>query len=124
MAIAVVSGASCVCTFGTAPGSLVVTDVKAMCGGKPQATIQDTMIPTFGMCTSMANPAVATATTAAMGVLTPQPCQFSAAGVWTGGGTKCMCGGKPALTNDATIHCVTGQGTVSVVNPGQSTVMI
>ena len=78
MGFAVCNGAICQCTFGTVPCTLVVTsNQKTLAGGIPMATIKDYQIPnlsTFGMCQSLMNPTVAAATSAAMGVLTPQPC--------------------------------------------------
>ena len=72
-------------------------------GGKPVASIADaapmTNITPCGMCTSMANPAVAAATAAALGVLTPQPCVPVPAGTWVCPGTIRV-GGKPILTSD------------------------
>ena len=70
MGVVVVSGASCSCPFGTAVCTLQVTSqLNCMADGKPIATIQDvqpgTNLATFGMCSSLANPAVAAATAAA-----------------------------------------------------------
>ena len=84
MAEIVVAGASAVCSFGTAPGTICGgSQTACMAGGKPAAIIQDAQpssITPFGMCTSLANPQVAAATAAAMGVLTPQPCVLVPAG--------------------------------------------
>jgi hypothetical protein len=77
-----------------------------------------TNIPTFGMCQSMANPTVASATAAAMGVLTPMPCIPVIAAPWTPGGqVKVM--NMPALINNAKCMCNWG-GQISVVNPSGS----
>ena len=82
----VVTGASAMCSFGTAPGTVNATSqTVCMVEGKPAATIQDCQsanITPFGMCVSMANPQVAAATAAALGVLTPQPCMLVPAGTW------------------------------------------
>ena len=125
MGIPVVVGATCLCTMGTAPGQVNPTNQMSIrVGGKPVASIADaapmTNVMPCGMCTSMANPTVAAATAAAMGVLTPQPCIPSPAGVWNCPGTVRV-GGKPVLTNNATLICVYG-GTISIQNPGQTTV--
>ena len=74
MSFPVVSGASVMCTMGMSPGQLIATSqTSILMGGKPVATIQDvapnTNVTPCGMCTSMANPAVAAATAAALGVL-------------------------------------------------------
>ena len=129
MAADVTSGASLMCTFGTAPGNLTVTSqMKAFAQGSPMATITDISlganISPFGMCTSMANPAVASATAAALGVLTPQPCTMIPAGTWVPGKPKVMIGGQPCLANDCQLHCSIGQGVISILNPGQTKVII
>lgn len=68
----VTNGALLACTFGTGCSPLGVAPA-----GRP-ATIKDcasySNIRPFGMCQSIGNPAVMGATTAAMGVFTPQPC--------------------------------------------------
>ena len=75
----VTQGASLLCSFGTGPCSYSVLPVNCtQAGNMAAATIQDKApfvnIPGFIMCTSLANPAVAAATSAALGVLTPQAC--------------------------------------------------
>ena len=69
----VTNGAMLQCSFGTTPCSLAVSDpTRPQCGNMLVATIQDNTpanIPTFGMCQSIANPQVQTATSAAMGTL-------------------------------------------------------
>ncbi len=72
-------GAMMMCTFGMAPSSLVVLPVnRVMTNEMPDANIMDHIpmvnIMPFGMCMSVANPTVAAATAAALGVLTPMPC--------------------------------------------------
>lgn len=125
MAIPVVSGASLACTMGTAPGRLTVTSQTAVIfGGAPAATIQDSApianLAPFGLCSSPANPVVASATAAALGVLTPMPCIPAPIGTW-------LCdtpilGGVPSLSNGASLQCAYGGG-ISVAFPGQSTVL-
>ena len=77
MANPVVQTAVCTCPFGVAPAVLTVTSQQTVTVCKlPAATIQDgTManVPTFGMCSNPANPAVAAATAAALGVPPPPP---------------------------------------------------
>lgn len=129
MALAVVTGAVCRCTFGTAPGALRVTSQSAcLAAGKPVATVQDMQpyvnIPAFGMCTSLLNPAVASATAAALGVLTPQPCAFAPAGIWGPVNTRVLVCGKPCLTTQAVINCAAGMGTVKICSPGQQKMMV
>jgi hypothetical protein len=92
---------------------------------KPVGNITDVSgtinISPFGMCSSLANPAVAAATAAALGVLTPQPCLPQPIS-WTQSGTAIMIGGKPCLTQECQCQCSFG-GTISVVDPGQKTVI-
>ena len=125
MATAVVSGASVQCTMGMAPGQLLVTSqATVLAGGMPTATVTDaapmTNVTPCGMCTSLANPQVAAATAAALGVLTPMPCVPVPVGIWTCAGTP-LIGGKPALSTDATLTCSYG-GSIRVVSPGQTIV--
>ena len=80
-----------------------------------------TNIGSCGLCRSLMNPAVASATAAAMGVLTPQPCVPVPAGTWICT-SKVSIMGKPLLTTDGKIACAYG-GNISIVNPGQQTVI-
>ena len=109
------------CSFGLAPSTLSVLPLaRVMIEGKPAAAITDAVpmlnIPPFGMCTSMANPQVLAATTAALGVLTPMPC-LPVTTPWVGGATTTLIGGKPALTLGATCTCAFG-GSIQILNPG------
>lgn len=128
MGVLVVAGAVMQCPFGAAPATLGVTSqATVLAEGKPAATIQDCApminIPGFGMCSSLANPQVAAATAAALGVLTPQPCIPAVAGTWIPTQIKCLAGGKPCLLNNAKAICSYG-GQISIINAGQKTVMI
>lgn len=125
MGTVVVSGAKVKCPFGTSPSCLAVgSNSGCLAGSKPIATITDVNISSFGMCSSMTNPQVAAATAAAMGVLTPQPCGFVPAGVWSTARAGILIDGKPILTNDATIICALGMGTISLIDPGQAEVVV
>ena len=122
----VVNGAMIACPMGL-PGmaTLSVLPTSMVQGtNQPVATIQDmvpmTNIATFGMCTSLANPQVAAATSAALGVLTPQPCIPAIAGPWSPGSSTVSVGGIPALTSDSTCTCMWA-GTISITQPGQMT---
>jgi hypothetical protein len=85
----VVNGAQLMCSFGTSPSSLVVLLNRTVADNQPEATIQDYIpmvnIMPFGMCMTPTNPQVAAATTAALGVLTPQPCIPATSTPWTPG---------------------------------------
>jgi hypothetical protein len=118
----VTATAMLMCSFGMAPASLNVMPVsRVMIEGKPAATVADMIpgmnIPPFGMCTSLANPTVASATSAALGVLTPMPCVPVPAGPWKPGALRTAIGGKPALTLGSTCQCAWG-GVINVTFPG------
>jgi uncharacterized Zn-binding protein involved in type VI secretion len=100
------------CSFGVAPASLIVERPTVLIEGKPAAAITDSElvnIPTFGMCMSLANPEVAAATTAALGVLTPMPC-VPVLSPWQPGDPTVLISGIPALT--AGCQCLCGYGGV------------
>ncbi len=127
LGLAVCSGAVCQCSFGTAPCSLNVTSqTKFLMNNMPVATIMDNKpmnISGFGMCTSMANPAVASATAAALGVLTPQPCMPVIASPWVPGVPTCLLGGNPALNNSSKVMCNWG-GIIQITNPSQQKIQV
>ena len=124
MGVMVVSGAVLQCPFGMAPSNLNVTSQSTcIVSGQPAATIQDAQgtvnIQPFGMCTSLANPQVAAATAAALGVLTPQPCMPQTSGMWIPTSPTTMIDGKPCLTSDCKVICGNGMGTIQITSPGQ-----
>ncbi|MDH4148004.1 MAG: DUF4280 domain-containing protein [Acidimicrobiia bacterium] len=127
MGLPVTMGAGLLCSFGVAPSSLVVAPkAKVLMENKPAASIMDmipgTNIPPFGMCTSLANPQVAAATSAAMGVLTPMPCTPTPLGPWKPGSPTVLAGGFPALTNSSMCNCAFG-GVITITMPGQTKAM-
>lgn len=112
------------CSFGVAPASLIVlpTD-NVMIEGRPAANITCSTIinvPTFGMCTSLANPEVATATAAALGVLTPMPC-VPVLTPWVSASTT-LIGGSPAVVAGSMCQCAYG-GVVEIMFPGTTMTM-
>ena len=112
MANPVVQTAVCACPFGAAPAVLTVTGQQTvLMGGMPAATILDgaplTNIPTFGMCSNPANPTVASATAAALGVLTPMPC-VPATMSWAPGCPTVLACGRPLLNNSSKLICSYG----------------
>jgi hypothetical protein len=128
MAIQVVSGATLMCSFGVAPSALNVLPLnRTMTGGPPAANIMDNKpivnIPPFGMCTSLANPTVAAATAAALGVLTPMPCMPVIPAPWVPGSPTVLIGNMPALNNSSKCMCAWA-GVISIVVPGQFQTMI
>lgn len=114
------------CSFGMAPSTLNVLPMNKTFAGAPAATIMDcnpmVNIPPFGMCMSIANPTVAAATAAALGVLTPMPC-IPVTVPWVPGSPTCMIGGMPALNNTSTCMCSWG-GVIQIGFPGQVTTSI
>ena len=129
MAIQVCMGATLQCTFGAAPSSLVVIPKgpPVTATGPLAATIMDHIplanIMPFGLCSSLANPTVATATTAALGVLTPMPCIPATVAPWVPGSPKVLINNSPALNNTSKCNCMWA-GIISVVSPGQTAVQI
>jgi uncharacterized Zn-binding protein involved in type VI secretion len=113
-------GALVLCSFGLAPASLIVLPTaRVMVEGTPAANItcsEPPNIPTFGMCSSLANPEVAAATAAALGVLTPMPC-VPALTPWVPGSPTVTVGGMPALVSGNTCQCAFG-GVVQIAFPG------
>jgi len=93
----------------------------------PFANIMDNKpmvnIAPFGMCMSMANPQVAAATAAALGVLTPQPCIPNTAAPWAPGSPTVLVGNMPALNESSKLMCNWG-GVISITFPGQTQTMI
>ncbi|RKH00125.1 DUF4280 domain-containing protein [Corallococcus carmarthensis] len=122
MGIQVVSGALLQCSFGLAPSTLSVPPVNQVNATAPAATIMDNIpgmnVPPFGMCQSLANPAVAAATAAAMGALTPMPCMPVTVAPWAPGSPTVLIKGKPALTDKSMCNCAYG-GIIKINVAGQ-----
>ena len=129
MGKAVVTGAVLQCSMGASPGSLTVVPPGGRVNANQlaMATVMDfaptTNIAPFGMCTTLSNPQVASATSAAQGVLTPQPCIPVTTAPWTPGSAKVTIGGMPALTDSSTCMCMWG-GTITIKNAGATTVEV
>lgn len=128
MPMQVVNGAQLMCSCGVAPSILVVLPVnRVICGNQPAANIMDHIpmenIMPFGMCISIANPEVAAATAAALGVLTPQPCIPATISPWTPGALTDLIANQPALDNSSICMCMWA-GVITVADPGQTTTMI
>lgn len=122
MAEMVCAGAQLACSMGSTPSQFVPTPRAATAGGAIIGTVADfkpvTNIPPFGMCQSLANPQVASATSAANGVLTPQPCIPLIPSPWAPGSVSTTVQGQPALLNTSSTACQWG-GKISVGSPGQ-----
>ena len=127
MALQVCLGAALQCSFGAAPSSLIVLPANRVLTGTPAANIMDNKaivnVPPFGMCSSMANPTVASATAAALGVLTPMPCVPVTPAPWVPGAPTVLIAEMPALDNSCKLMCAWG-GVIQITAPGQATVEI
>ena len=128
MALAAAMTASTMCTFGAAPGTLMVIPVAMVMGstgpmssfmdGKPFANV----LP-FGVCMSLGNPAVAAATAAALGALTPMPCTPMTPMPWMPGKPTVLIGNFPLLDQMSKLTCMFG-GVISIVVPGQTAAIV
>lgn len=121
-------GAQMMCTFGMMPSNLVVLPInRTLTSQVPDANIMDHIpmvnIMPFGMCMSIANPAVAGATAAALGVLTPMPCIPATVSPWTPGAITVLLGNQPTLDNISMLNCMWA-GVITFVTPGEFTVMV
>jgi hypothetical protein len=128
MPMQVCMGAMMQCSFGMAPSSLVVLPTnKVFTSYVPDANIMDhiplTNIMPFGMCMSPANPVVAAATAAALGVLTPMPCIPATPAPWVAGAPTVLLGGMPTLDNVSQLVCIWG-GQIQFSTPGEMTVQV
>ncbi len=128
MAMQVCMGAMMMCSFGVAPSNLVVLPKNTVFTDQvPDANIMDHVpmlnILPFGVCMSPANPMVAAATAAALGVLTPMPCIPNTPAPWVPGAPTVMLGNFPTLDNMSKLMCVWG-GVIQFTTPGEFTVMV
>ena len=127
MAMQVCMGAMLQCSLGAAPSSLIVLPDKRVLTGTPAANIMDgkpiVNVPPFGMCSSLANPTVAAATAAALGVLTPMPCIPVTPAPWAPGAPTVLIADMPALDSNSMLMCTWG-GVIKINNPGQTTVEV
>jgi len=127
MPMHVCTGGMMQCTFGMAPSTFNATPKQVMTGNMPAGNIMDhvpmTNIPPFGLCQSLANPTVAAATAAALGVLTPMPCVPATPAPWVPGAVTVLVANMPALDNTSKLMCIWG-GVISFTNPGQTTEQI
>jgi len=116
-----VDGAVLTCTFGAAPSVLSVVVPTVTAGSPPAANILDAApmvnIMPFGMCMTPSNPAVAAATAAALGVLTPMPC-IPVTQVWAPGAPTVMLRGAPVADASCMCMCSWG-GVITPTFPGQ-----
>jgi hypothetical protein len=110
------------CSFGVAPSVFVAAPIPGtpmVLSAMPAGTIMDilpTNVPPFGMCQSMSNPAVASATAAAMGALTPMPCTPVISAPWAPPAVAAHTRMLPVATVDSKCMCAFG-GVISVSAP-------
>ena len=128
MSVQVVNGAMLACSMGMAPSALaVLPKSRVLSSNQPAANIMDHVpmlnIQPFGMCTSPTNPQVAAATTAALGVLTPQPCIPVTPAPWAPGAPTVLIANMPALDVSCKLNCIWA-GIISVTSPGQTTELV
>ncbi len=127
MGFAVCGGAQLMCSFGMAPSVLNVLPTNKTITSMPLANIMDNKpmvnIMPFGMCTSLANPTVAAATSAAAGVLTPCPCIPVTSAPWAPGSPTVLIANNPALNNSSKLMC-NWAGVIQIVNPGTTNIMV
>jgi Domain of unknown function (DUF4280) len=117
----VCTGATLQCSFGTTPATFAASG-NQVSAGSPLGVVTDAAsanVPPFGMCMSLSNPQVASATTAA-GTLTPQPCQ-PVLSPWSPGSGQVTIGGVGALDDSSQCNCTWG-GVVTVSDAGQASV--
>ncbi len=129
MAMQCVTGAMCKCTFGTTPSPLTAIPKGSLVTAENcvAATILDHIpsanVAPFGMCSSLANPTVASATSAAAGVLTPMPCVPVTPAPWTPGSPTILINNAVALNDTSTLMC-SWAGVISITYAGQTSVTI
>ena len=127
MAFLVTGNAVLSCTFGAAPSTLQVLPTNHVLVDMPAANIVDEIpllnILPFGVCTSLANPTVAAATAAALGVLTPMPCIPVTVAPWVVGAPTVLIGNMPALSSDSKLMCCWA-GVISISFAGQVKVTV
>lgn len=127
MGMCVCGGAMIMCSFGMAPSTLTVLPQNKVVTTQPIANIMDNKpmvnILPFGMCSSLANPTVAAATAAALGVLTPMPCIPVTTAPWVPGSPTVLISNFPALNNTSKLMCTWG-GIIQISNPGQMNIQM
>jgi hypothetical protein len=124
MAKQVVTTAMMKCTFGAAPSSFIATPRPIQSSYQIAGNIMDhkpiANIPPFGVCSCAANPVVASATAAALGVLTPMPCVPNTPAPWIAGAPTVILDKFPALNDTSKLMCIWG-GVITFQSPGQTT---
>jgi hypothetical protein len=117
----VLNGAKLKCSEGLSPSTLTVLPTNGTDDeNQPAATIMDHIpnqnIAPFGMCKTTSNPQVAAATSAANGVLTPQPCIPATVAPWSPGSKLVIINELKALTSDSKCKC-NWTGSIEITDP-------
>jgi len=128
MSFCLCTGAMLSCPFGNAPVPFSALPAsRVVINGRPAGVLTDMApivnIPPFGMCSSLSNPMVASATAAALGALTPMPCIPVPAGPWLSPSPKVLIGGRQAISNGSSLMCAWG-GRIAVQSAGQTSVQL
>lgn len=115
------------CSFGMSPMPVKFLPIdRVLASNLPMGNIMGFApminISPFAMCTSLANPTVLAATTAAFGVLTPMPCIPMTVSPWIPSSPNVLCGNFPALNMGDKCMCMWG-GVINIISPGQFTVI-
>jgi hypothetical protein len=121
----VCDGAALQCSFGSSASTFSASSPDVSGSEAAAGAVTDVgadNVPPFGMCTSLSNPQVASATASADNVLTPQPCQ-PVLSPWTPGSSDVTVDGDPALDDASTCSCSWG-GTITIGSPGQDGVTV
>ena len=122
----IIQGTLLKCSFGNVPTPIMVLPDKKVNSMLPVAVKTDHLpflnILPFGMCSNPANPMVAAATAAALGVLTPMPCIPCTVQDWTGFCGKVKIQGKEVINMDSRLQCLYG-GSIQAAAPTQPRVL-
>ena len=123
MALQVCTGAQMKCPFGAAPSVFSATPRMVMTNNMPAGVIMDNIpmlnVPPFGTCKSLANPMVAAATAAALGVLQQMPCLPVLPAPWVPGAPTVLIANIPALDNTSKLICAWA-GVIEFTSAGQT----
>jgi hypothetical protein len=116
------------CSFGLTPTPLTVLPdrtvlAETMLMGNITDIIPLANVGPYGLCISLANPAVAAATAAAGGILVPMPCVPVTPAPWVSGALNVLVSMMPAIDQTAFLMCSWG-GVIIVEEPGNLTVMV
>lgn len=129
MGVQVVTSGVMVCSFGTAPSTLIALPKgpPVVVSGLPAATIMDHLpianIPPFVMCSSPVNPVVIAARILTKNPAQTAPCVPVTPAPWLIGSPTVIVNNFPTLNNTSKCMCVWG-GVIQITFPGQMQVMV